>query len=262
MTRITEAVAVITGGASGIGLGTARALRARGARVALLDRMLEPAAAAAAPLDGIALEVDVTDADAVAAALEETAAHYGRVDILVNNAGVGPEALVGDMTLADWRWILEVNLWGVINGVHAVLPRLRGQGSGHIVNVASMSAVAPNSPLGGYAVTKAGVAALTEVLAQELQGSGVSASVVLPGPTRTNIADSVRHRRDEGGALRDFHIAPPEELWRTADQVGEVIADGIATDALHIVTHPELWYRVDERYAALARAFGVASPTP
>jgi len=256
MTGVEGAVAVITGGGSGIGLGIARALVAAGARVVIADLREDAAAEAAGELGGLAVAVDVTDASSVDRMVSTTVDHFGQLDILVNNAGVGPQAFLAEMTLDDWRWLLDVNLWGVIHGVHAALPVLLARGSGHIVNVASMAAVSPSSPLGAYSVAKAGVAAMTDVLGQELAGSGISASVVLPGPTHTAIGESLRHRPAGSGGLRDLTIGPPAEHWRTPDQVGATVLAGILADTPIIVTHPELWSRVQPRYERMASAFG------
>jgi NAD(P)-dependent dehydrogenase (short-subunit alcohol dehydrogenase family) len=256
MTSVRDAVAVVTGGGSGIGLGIARALSQEGARVVIADLRLDAARLAADEVGGTALEVDVADAASVKAMIAATVVQHGAVDILVNNAGVGPQAQLAEMTLDDWRWLLDVNLWGVIHGVHAALPHMLERGTGHLVNVASMAAVSPSSPLGGYAVAKAGVAALTEVLGQELAGTGVVASLVLPGPTHTGIDDSMRYRTEGSGALRNLTIAPPADSWRTAEQVGAIVLEGIQTNLGIIPTHPELWSRVAPRYARLAQAFG------
>ena len=262
MTGLDGAVAVVTGAGSGIGRGIAGALHARGAHVVVADLDEAAATVAAAQVDGLAVATDVTDPDAVRTMVDRALDRHGRIDVLVNNAGIGPQAPIADMTPDDWRFLLDVNLWGVLHGVSAVLPLLLAQGSGHIVNVASMSALAPMPPLGGYAVTKAGVAALTEVLEVELAGTGVHTSLVLPGPTRTGIGESLRHRTAEGG-LREFRNEPPTEVWRTPEQVGAQVADAIRDQVPLVITHPELWDRVAARHARIAAAFGhVVPPTP
>ena len=159
------------------------------------------------------------------------------------------------MTVADWSWLLGVNLWGVIHGVSAVLPGMLAAGRGSIVNVSSMSALSPMPPLGGYAVSKAGVSALTEVLAAELAGTGVNACVVVPGPTRSNISASLRHRPEFSGALREFRNSPPVNLWRTPEQVGALVLSAIQADRDIVVTHPELLSRVVERHRRIEEAF-------
>jgi Short-chain alcohol dehydrogenase of unknown specificity len=259
MTALAGAVAVVTGAASGIGEGIAREFAARGARVVVADLDLAAAEAVAASLGGLAVRTDVSsrgDLEHLAAATLE---HFGRVDVLVNNAGVGPQALVQEMTERDWRWLVDVNLWSVLHGVGVFLPLLDADGSpGHLVNVSSMSAIDPMSPLGGYAVTKAGVLALGEALRGELAAAGrpIGVSTVLPGPTRTAIADSLRHRPDDSaGALRSIAIDPPAELWRTPAEVAVMIADAVEADEEYVVTHPELQGRFEDRTARRRAAF-------
>ena len=260
MTELAGRVAVVTGGASGIGLGIAQAFHDAGARIVIADLSLEQAEAAAESLDGLAVQTDVSDASSMQALAEATLAHYGEVDVLVNNAGVGPQAKLADMTLADWHWLLNVNLWGVIHGLDTFLPLISARPEGgHIVNVSSMSAFSPLSPLGGYAVTKAGVTALTEVLALELEqsGSAVHATVVAPGPVRTQIGQSLRNRpAQDVGSLREFNISPPDELWKEPREVGEIVLDAVRANALYAITHPQLWPRVAARNAGIAAAFG------
>jgi NAD(P)-dependent dehydrogenase (short-subunit alcohol dehydrogenase family) len=255
VTRLAGAVAVVTGGGSGIGFGIARAMRTAGAEVVLAEYDIERGSAAAADIGAAFVRTDVADAQSVAQLRDDVVSLHGRVDILVNNAGIGPEARLADMTSADWKWLIDVNLWGVINGVSTFLPGLLAQGSGHLVNVSSMSAFAPMSPLGGYAVTKAGVSALTEVLQQELIGTGVAATLVTPGPTRTDIGHSLRHRAGESGALREFRNAAPDDLFLTADQVGQRVVEGILIDEPLVITHPPLWPRVAERHDRIRTAF-------
>lgn len=260
MTSVAGKVAVVTGGASGIGLGIASALRAAGSEVVVADLSIDEARRAAQLVDGLAVHVDVADVDSVAQLAQAAVDHFGGVDILVNNAGIGPQAPLADMSVDDWRWLLDVNLWGVIHGVTAFLPLIQSRpAGGHIVNVASMSALAPMPPLGGYAVTKVGVTALTEVLARELEAnaSRVHATVVLPGPTRTHISASLRNRPSEQlGGLKEFENSPPPELWRTPEQVAAVVLEAIESNALYAVTHPELWPRVADRQRLIAAAFG------
>lgn len=259
MTLLEGAVAVVTGGGSGIGLGIAEALHEAGARVVIADVSYAAAREAAEKVGGFAVRTDVTDEDSVKELAKATLSHFGHADILVNNAGIGPEAPISTMTTDDWRWLLDVNLWGVIYGVQAFLPILEQRPSAHIVNVASMSALAPMPPLGGYAVSKAGVTVLTEVLARELDesDSSVHATLVMPGPVRTNIGSSLRNRPSTShGALQEFRNSPPEGLWLTPMDVGHLVVEGIRDNRPYVITHPGLWPRVEERHRRLAAAFG------
>lgn len=260
MTTIAGAVTVVTGGASGIGEAICREFARRGAHMIVADLDGEAARAVSAEVDGLAVTADVASADDIRRIAAATVERHGRVDILVNNAGVGPQAPISAMTEEDWRWLLDVNLWSVIHGIRIFLPLLeRDSRPAHIVNVASMSALDPMSPLGGYAVSKAGVLALTEVLAQELRGAGspVHATAVLPGPTRTAIAESLRHRPSgASGALQRIEIDPPAALWRDPGDVATIIAEAVEHDEDYVAPHPELWGRVEARTAQRKRAFG------
>jgi NAD(P)-dependent dehydrogenase (short-subunit alcohol dehydrogenase family) len=230
MDSIDNAVAFVTGGASGIGLGIARALAERGARIAVADVRpdhLEEAQGVAASEGwserALFLPLDVTDRAAVGEALAESERKLGPLRILVNNAGVGIAGPIVEATFPDWDWGIGVNLGGVVNGLVLGLPRIRAHGQGgHIVNTASLGALMPARPTRGiYATTKAAVIALTEHLRLDLEGSGIGASVLLPGPTRTNIGDSGRTRPAhlrEGRAVSSSWkpSAPPHPAPRRA----------------------------------------------
>jgi NAD(P)-dependent dehydrogenase (short-subunit alcohol dehydrogenase family) len=264
MTRIEGSVAVVTGGASGIGRGIAEVLAGRGARVVIADIEQGAIDRATAELGILGVRVDVADPASVAALADRVMRAYGRVDIVVNNAGVGPVGPIADLTLADWEWVLDVNLRGVIHGVHAFLPLLRTNSEGgHIVNTASMSAFAPLPNLGAYAASKAAVAALTEVLSAELaaEGSRVHVTLLTPGSVNTGIARSLRNRPDApaGGLQEADFAADPEKaatlVWRTPVEVGEVVARAIENDDFYAITHPNLLQRVEDRHESIRAAF-------
>ncbi|WP_426516819.1 SDR family NAD(P)-dependent oxidoreductase [Diaminobutyricibacter sp. McL0618] len=259
MTEIAGRVAVVTGGASGIGLGIAQELAAAGAHVAIADISLETAASAARIIGAKPFYVDVANTASVARLASDTAHEFGTVDIIVNNAGVGPSGAISRMTLDDWHWLIDVNLFGVINGIQAFLPLLESNAhGGHIVNTSSMSGFAPMPGLGGYAVTKAGVTALTEVLARELieSGSRVRATVLAPGPVATNIGDSQRYRNpvSESGLETFVNRAASTDVLSPRD-VGAIVCRAIERDDLFAITHPQFWNRVAERSARLEQAF-------
>ena len=261
-------VAVVTGGASGIGLGIARKLKAEGMQLVLADIEAGPLEAAAADLGAVAVRTDVSDYDSVEALAQEVDRRFGRVDLLCNNAGIGSVAKIADMQLSDWRWILGVNLWGVIHGVKAFLPRLLANpAGGHIVNTASMSGLATLPTLGGYGVTKYGVMALSEALAQELEldGAKVGVTVLCPGPVHTNIKASSRNRPaglgDGGLADVDLEGDPvhSQMRWLSADQAGEVVVRAVKRGDFYALTHPDMSDRVEQRFAAISEAFRVAA---
>ena len=191
-------VAVVTGGASGIGKGIATQLVAEGARVIIADIQRDAMAATAAEIGAaLAVQVDVSDPSSVDALARQVIETFGAVHVVCNNAGIGPLAPVADLTLDDWRWMIGVNLWGVIHGVHTFLPILKqNRDGGHIVNTASMAGLVAGPRLGAYAAAKYGVVGLTEVLAAELaaDNSRVGVSVLCPGTVHTNIGNSSRNR--------------------------------------------------------------------
>jgi NAD(P)-dependent dehydrogenase (short-subunit alcohol dehydrogenase family) len=260
-------VAVVTGGASGIGLGIARQFRAAGMQVVIADIEDGALQRAATEIGALGVRTDVRDAGSVQALADATLAEHGAVHVVVNNAGVGPMAPIADLQLADWQWMLQVNLWGVINGVHTFLPLLRQNAQGgHIVNTASIGGLVPGPGLGAYNVSKYGIVALTEVLAMELaaEDSLVGASVLVPGTVRTGIGNSTRNRPTDatGGALSDVDLEAGPDLgmkWLEPDDVGRILIESIAAGDLYVVTHPEGWPMVAARHQAIADAFGAAA---
>ncbi|MCG2624768.1 SDR family NAD(P)-dependent oxidoreductase [Arthrobacter sp. I2-34] len=264
MSRTVEfagSVAVVTGGASGIGKGIAEAFLAEGANVIIADIDDAALAATAAELGVLGVRTDVTDADSVQALADRAVSEYGRVHVVCNNAGVGPLAPVDKLTLADWRWMLEVNLYGVVHGVHAFLPVLeRNPDWGQIVNTSSMSVIAPPANLAAYVAAKAGVLGLTEVLAQELalRGSVVGATALIPGPVRTNIMNSLRTRpAADASGLHDVDIAGNGKNFRFLQpaDVGRIVLEAIRGNKLYAPTHAEWLAQVSERHARIQAGF-------
>ena len=260
--------AVVTGGASGIGKGIAQRLIAHGMQVVIADVELAALERTAAEIGATPVRTDVSDADSVAALAEAVQARFGRIDVVCNNAGVGPLSRIKDLTLADWRWMVDVNLWGVIHGVTAFLPRLLANpDGGHIVNTASVGGLRTRPGLGAYNVTKFGVVALSECLAQELaeDGARVGVTVLCPGPVRTNIKTSSRNRPAAlaGGGLADVDIAQTGHAssarWVNPQEVGEIVVRAIRRGDLYAITHPETAPAVEQRHAEIARAFAAAA---
>ncbi|MGN6607595.1 MAG: SDR family NAD(P)-dependent oxidoreductase [Jatrophihabitans sp.] len=195
MTRRSRAAnAVVTGAGSGIGRAFALELAARDSQVVCSDIDLASAQRTADDIavrggKAVAVHTDVRDAEQVAE-LADTARQWfgGPATLVVNNAGVGQGGrLVGETPLDDWRWTIDVNLWGVIHGCHVFTPQLREAGRGGIINVASAASFAAAPRMAAYNVSKAGVLALTETLAAELAGSGVHVTALCPTFVRTNI---------------------------------------------------------------------------
>lgn len=250
-------VGVVTGGAAGMGRGIAECMLAAGMQVVIADIEQEALAATA---DGLGVEGIVTDVgrlEDVQALADRVIERFGTVHVVCNNAGIGPVGRIADMTLEDWRWVLDVNLWGVIHGVHTFLPHLqKNDEGGHIINTASMSGLLPGPMFAAYTVSKYGVVGLTEVLAQELalEGSRVRASVLLPGPTETRIATGTRNRLSGAPTglsdldLRETDIFPDGIPWQTPQQIGQIVMEGIRTGELYLFTHPELSAPILDRF--------------
>ncbi len=248
MESLQGKVAVITGGASGIGYGMAKQMKAAGMRIMIADveeRALERAAKA---LGVAAFQTDVRDAESVAALALAGVAQFGTVHVLCNNAGVGSMGRIADLSLADWRWMLDVNLFGVIYGVHHFLPILQANADGgHIISTASLAGLFCAPGLGAYSASKFAVVALMETLSLELAagGSKVKTSVLIPGPTRTNIASSMRNRSADAASsgLADVRLedVPAYEggiPWKSPDEIGDLVIEAILNDDFYIMTHP------------------------
>ncbi len=250
-----DKVAVVTGSAGGIGLAIVTSLAARGARVVLADLDGATAEAEAERLraDGhrvTAIRVDVADATSVQALADAVFSEHGRVDILVNNAGVALQHLQAMWTAshADFRWLMDVNYHGVVNGLLAFVPRMREQeGLKVVVNTSSMATLRTPHGHSMYAASKAAVDALTACLRAELADQGDEFDVVLlhPGPVRTRIKTSERYRDDaestEGRAVADY--APnggytyPVVIEDPAE-VGEMLVRALVERRARCLTHP------------------------
>jgi NADP-dependent 3-hydroxy acid dehydrogenase YdfG len=181
---------LITGASSGIGEATARRLSALGHRVVIGARRTDRLLALAEELRSqgatvSAIELDVTSLDSVRAFAEFALAQHGRIDVLINNAGVMPLSPIADLRIADWEQMIDVNLRGVLYGIAAVLPQMRAQGGGHIVNISSVSGHRVDPTAAVYSATKFAVAALSEGLRQESRD--IRVTVVSPGLTRSEL---------------------------------------------------------------------------
>ncbi len=226
---------VVTGAASGIGFAVSEALLEAGASVSLADRDTKGLASAAEALSGYAARVhtepvDVTSQEQVQRLIENAATRHGRLDFLFNNAGIGGTLPIGEATLEHWRRILDINLWGVIYGVHAALPILRRQRGGHIVNTASISGLVPVPFQALYNTTKYAIVGLSESLRYELADEGIHVSVVCPGA----VATAIWGRPIIGEAAE---VRPPADAI-SADEAARSILAGIV-DGEGIIALPE-----------------------
>lgn len=228
--------AVITGAASGFGRAIATVLARRGARLVLSDIDADGLAETKRLVERSATEVRTTACDVRDAAQVEAQAQladdaWGGADLVVNNAGVAVAGEVGDVSLEDWRWQVEINLWGVIHGCHSHVPRMKAQGSGVVLNVASAAGLLAAPTMAPYNVTKAGVIALTETLAGELAGTGVTASALCPTFFRTNIHTAARAPERE---LKRTEKLITKSKW-SAEQIAEIAVGGAERGALYII---------------------------
>jgi NAD(P)-dependent dehydrogenase (short-subunit alcohol dehydrogenase family) len=255
-------VAVVTGGASGIGRGLAEAFAARSMKVVIADVEVAALEATARALEERGAEVmsarvDVRDRLAVMRLAEDVYARFGGAHILCNNAGVAHPGFIHDLSLDDWEWVLDVNLKGVIHGIHAFLPRMRKSGEPcHIVNTASLSGLVYAPGMAPYNASKAAVVAISETLAIESAGSNVGVSVLCPGWVNTRIDESERN------APAGLQLSTPSDqvaimsdegrqLLRTGldpGAVAERVIAGIEAGALHILTHREFMAMIEERF--------------
>ena len=260
-------VAVITGGASGIGLAMARLFQAEGMEVVLADYEQGPLQAAAAELGVLGVTVDVRDPAALDALAATVKDRFGAAHLLCNNAGVSVMAGVRTLNAEDWRWTFDVNLFGVVNGVRSFLPLLDANpDGGHIVNTGSLSSLYGTRAQSAYGASKFAVGAFTEVLAAELagEGSGVGVSLLCPGPVRTNIGTSVRNRTGYAPSGRDPATPDPHEqsfrgdlrddIWITADEAAAAVLAAVRAGDFWIITHPWLMQPVEARHAAIMAA--------
>lgn len=268
MREVSKKVAVITGGASGIGNGMARNFASAGMRIVIGDIEEEPLAAAVTDLEVGGAEVigvptDVSEIEDVRALRDAAIEKFGAVHVVCNNAGVGAGGAVWQTTIEDWQWVLGVNLWGVIHGILTFVPGMVEQGEGHVVNTASMAGLISGPGLSVYSASKYAVVAISESLAQDLQvaGSEVGVSVLCPGFVRTNIADSSRNRPAELSRTIELDAAAQsmmDLMKQVIDsgmdplEVGALVLDSIREDRFYVLPHPELLGAVKSRFDGIA----------
>jgi NAD(P)-dependent dehydrogenase (short-subunit alcohol dehydrogenase family) len=284
-------VAVVTGGAGGLGLGLARRLVGAGAKVVIADVQRDALDGATAELeahgDVVGVLADVSDASSVATLRDEAERTLGPVSLLFNNAGVGTLQPAHELPVSAWEWVLGVNLMGVVHGIAAFLPGMVERGEGHIVNTSSSAALRPYSvvPITPYVAAKNGVLGLSAALYYELQlaGSPVRVSVVPLGAVRTNLHDSQRNYLPRFGApppatvtfapppgvdVRAEHMSPDDaaaqilagvtegRFWIFAGWYGEISPSDLLAERL-----PPLDARFDLEPGAFVNPFGRAIPT-
>jgi NAD(P)-dependent dehydrogenase (short-subunit alcohol dehydrogenase family) len=233
-------VAVVTGAASGIGFAITEALCERGARVVLADIEKVPLDDASARLSADGAEVlpvitDVGDLESVLALRQAVEDHLGPAELLFNNAGVAGGGLTWQVPHSTWKWVLGVNLWGVIHGIEVFVPGMVERDAGHVVNTASVAGLLASPAMGPYTASKHAVVGISETLRHDLQltGSNVRVSVLCPGFVRTRIGESERNRHDGSEAEP---AGPLGELF--APIIRQAIEEGIAPEVVagHVLT--------------------------
>jgi NAD(P)-dependent dehydrogenase (short-subunit alcohol dehydrogenase family) len=260
--------AFVTGAANGIGLGICRALARNGANIVLADIEQSQLQIARRELATFnvrtrAIEVDVSDAAAFERAADQAEDEFGNIHLLFNNAGVSLGAMpLWELTPAQWEWIFGVNVFGVVNGIKTLVPRMRRHGeSGHIVNTASIGGLQVNAKLrnGSYAMTKYAIVAASEALALDLEDSNLGVSVLCPALVATTLHASSQRRPARLGGPYQRPGADSAKAWQSAglspDEVGKRVLDAVSRSEFFIFTHEEPRAWIEARHARLLDGF-------
>lgn len=269
MQDIHGKTAIVTGAASGIGLGITQALIAEGVNVAMLDVEEEALDAAVSSLGPINVDVqryvvDVTARTAMAAVADDIRQHFGDVHILCNNAGVASGGPIDQLTYDDWDWCLGVNLQGVINGLQSFLPLITGHGGeGHIVNTASILGQVTGAGQAIYSAGKFAVVAISEAARVDLAPKNIGVSVLCPGMIATNIIQSKRNRPEELGAtgspMDDDAVKFIDAVFAAQGlaplKVGEQVVHGIRNNRPYVFTHAGLREAMEARFQGILDSF-------
>jgi NAD(P)-dependent dehydrogenase (short-subunit alcohol dehydrogenase family) len=263
LTSLKDRTAVVTGGASGIGRALALLFAREGADVVVADLdeagMAETVAAVSqAGRRGLAVKTDVSRLADVQALANRAFGEFGAVHVVCNNAGVALWGGLESVTHKDWEWAMGVNLWGVIHGVEAFVPRMvAGKQPGHVVNTGSMAGLIASQGLGIYNTTKYAVVGLSETLQKDLRGYDIGVSVLCPMGVHTQIRQSDRNRP------ADLRNAPTERDGRAVELIGrylppehvaERVLRAIYANRLYVITHEEGLTPLKRRFERMAQA--------
>jgi NAD(P)-dependent dehydrogenase (short-subunit alcohol dehydrogenase family) len=245
--------AVVTGGASGIGRAMVHRFAAEGMNVVVADIDLAAAETTAAALAdaghrAVGIRTDVSRLEDIRALADATLEAFGAVHVVCNNAGVVVGGRVEELTDDEWRWVVDVDLWGAINGIRVFLPLIEAQGAGHVISTASTSGLVAPPFIAPYSVAKAGVIALMEALRRELDArqSPIGASVLVPGPVDTPLLSTSSDRAETGKDPAD---------------VAALVVDAIRENRFWILTHPE-WGDVLRRRVDAIATTGMLTDRP
>jgi NAD(P)-dependent dehydrogenase (short-subunit alcohol dehydrogenase family) len=276
MRELAGKTAFVTGGASGIGLALGRAFAEAGMKVMLADIETDALADAVKSLHNVGpgvrgISCDVTDPASVEHAAKASFEAFGNVHVVCNNAGVAAAGGIDHISLDNWRWVIDVNLMGVLYGIRSFLPHIRAHGEGgHFVNTASMAGMNGGLGFSPYTTSKFAVVGMSEGLAAQLKPLGIGVSVLCPSYVRTGIGDSGRNRPQRYGTTQAFDPASPagmmvariaENLQAGLDpsDVAARVLAAIAGDEFYVFTHPGMREEVDERFAAIGAAMDKVS---
>lgn len=262
MDDLTDKVAVVTGGASGIGLALGRAFAAAGAKVVLADieaPVLEEAAAGFADdAEVLTVVCDVSDPTAVDALRDAAIERFGAVHVVCNNAGVSTGGPIWTHRPEDWDWVLGVNLLGVVNGIRSFVPGFIEQGEGHVVNTASIAGLTSTPFMGVYNASKHATVTVSETLFNDLAlsgATGVGVSVLCPGWVRTRIHEADRNRpgppgaeREGGEEMREF-VGSLIAGGLDPDDVAALVLAAIREGRFYVLTHPDWNSMITDRVA-------------
>jgi NAD(P)-dependent dehydrogenase (short-subunit alcohol dehydrogenase family) len=271
MRELAGKTAFVTGGASGIGLALGRACAQSGLKVMLADIEAETLHAAVESLKEIGPDIsgtvcDVADPVSVERAARASFDAFGNVHIVCNNAGVAAGGGIDLISLDNWRWVLDVNLMGVLHGIRSFLPHMRKHGEGgHIVNTASMAGMNGGLGFSPYAASKFAVVAMSEGLAAHLKPHGIGVSVLCPSFVRTGIGESGRNRPERYGPApvpdpKSPAAAMVAEIKRmidaglAPDYVAARVLAAVREDEFYVFTHPGMRAEVEGRFAAILAA--------
>lgn len=264
MNEFAGRVAFISGAGSGIGCGMAQAFAAAGLKVVLGDVDGKSVRQVATDLqaqgaEALPVNLDVADRASWDTAAQQAETTFGPIDILCNNAGVaGLSRPIEDIPIEEWKWMTDINLYGVVHGLQCFVPRLKAKAAGHIVNTSSIGGMVPLPKFSEYMAAKHAVVGLSGAVRQELRPFGIGVSVLCPGAVRTSLGETtVRQRPARANLATGRGEVVEQQAWRYIEpiDVGRMVLRGIAKDRAFIFTHPENLAEVDAQFDAMRRAF-------